>query len=99
MITTMLIDIFFWKLGVLTDVLSYVLAKDFRQHMKEDQDMTPMVPQRRISQQGMVQDVLRNCFTLLHSLAYKNEPVRSEYMTIIFICLYQLNNTSYNSLN
>ena len=71
---------FFLKLGVLTDVLSYVLAKDFQQHVKEDQDMTPMVPQQRPSQQGMVQEVLRNCFTLLHSLAYKNELVRSEYI-------------------
>ena len=59
--------------GVLSDILSFVLAKKFQQHIKEEQEMTER--QRRVSQQDITQQVLKNCFMLLHALAYKNELV------------------------
>ena len=61
------------SVGVLSDILSFVLAKKFQQHVKEKQEVTER--QRRVSQQDITQQVLKNCFMLLHALAYKNELV------------------------
>lgn len=57
---------------MLTDILSFILAKGFQQHAK---DASIAVPQRLVSEREMGHDVLRNCFKLLHALAYRNEMV------------------------
>ena len=76
------------SLDLLSDILSFVLSKKFQQHVKEEQEVTER--QRRVSQQAMTQEVLRNCFTLLHALAYKNELVRNTLATLYVTSPYVL---------
>ena len=73
---------------VLSDILNFVLAKKFQQHIKEEQEVTKR--QCRVSQQDITQQVLKNCFMLLHALAYKNELVSYKpivgYFAFLALC-------------
>lgn len=66
-------------IDVLSDILSYVMTKDFQQHVKVDMPVMQIPQQgKQISQQVMTREVLRNCFVFLRALAYNNELVSAQ---------------------
>ena len=84
---------------LLSDILSYVLAKGVKQQNVGRRQLSRSQlhggVSRHESRQVVKEEVIRNCFKLLHALAYKNDMVRAVHLKnnnklYIFVYIYKL---------